>query len=96
MKHPIQPVAKDEHGVLRFKQNTIVSFLVDWCAGQNRAAGYQLLKTPNDKAPDLNTLARMNFPREDWVQLAQLLGYSVSGFGDLSYVTDEDYEAVKE
>lgn len=34
----------------------------------------------------LNEVAMMNFPREDQVQLAQLLGYSVSGFGDLSYV----------
>lgn len=34
---------------------------------------------------DLNQLARMNFSDEDWSQLAQLIGYSVSGYGDLSY-----------
>ena len=28
----------------------------------------------------------MGFPKEDQVQIAQLLGYSVSGFGYLSYV----------
>lgn len=33
----------------------------------------------------LNELALMNFPREDHEQLAQLIGYSVSGAGDLSY-----------
>lgn len=33
----------------------------------------------------LNELATMGFPEEDWRQLAQLLGYSVSGYGDLSY-----------
>lgn len=35
---------------------------------------------------DLNVIATMGFPREDEEQLAQLMGYSVSGFGDLSYV----------
>lgn len=35
---------------------------------------------------DLNAIACMDFPKEDRIQLAQLLGYSVSGFGDLSYV----------
>lgn len=34
----------------------------------------------------LNELARMEFPDEDWEQLAQLIGYSLSGFGDLCYV----------
>jgi len=44
----------------------------------------------------LNDLAVMNFPQEDWEQLAQLIGYSLSGFGELSYVSDELYEcAVK-
>ena len=37
---------------------------------------------------DLNKLAAIpNVPRQDWEQLAQLIGYSVSGFGDLSYVS---------
>lgn len=40
----------------------------------------------------LNELAAMDFPREDWEQLAQLIGYSLSGFGNLSYVSDETYE----
>lgn len=35
---------------------------------------------------NLNEIACMDFPKEDHQQLAQLLGYSVSGFGDLSYV----------
>lgn len=34
----------------------------------------------------LNDLARMGFSDEDWRQLAQLIGYSVSGYGELSYV----------
>lgn len=42
---------------------------------------------------DLNSLALMPFSAEDWNQFAQLIGYSVSGFGDLSYVFPETVEA---
>jgi hypothetical protein len=35
----------------------------------------------------LNDLARVNFPQEDREQFAQLIGYSLSGYGDLSYQT---------
>lgn len=34
---------------------------------------------------DLNEIAIMPFSNEDHMQIAQLLGYSISGFGDLSY-----------
>lgn len=41
---------------------------------------------------DLNEIACMGFPQEDRRQIAQLLGYSVSGYGELtSYVRDEDF-----
>lgn len=40
----------------------------------------------------LNELAEKNFPQEDWQQLAQLIGYSVSGFGGLSYVLGSGLE----
>ena len=47
-----------------------------------------------DSGPfDLNHLAQKDFPQEDYEQFAQLIGYSLSGFGDLSYVRDETYEA---
>lgn len=36
---------------------------------------------------DLNLIATMDFNRDDRMQVAQLLGYSTSSFGDLSYVT---------
>lgn len=39
----------------------------------------------------LNELAAMGFSDEDWMQLAQLIGYSVSGYGELSYVTNRSY-----
>lgn len=34
---------------------------------------------------DMNRLAMVKCPREDRAQLAQLIGYSVSGYGDLDY-----------
>ena len=40
----------------------------------------------------LNHLAEMPFSRADWVQFAQLIGYSLSGYGDLGYVDNETWE----
>lgn len=45
---------------------------------------------------DLNKLACMDWSQEDWEQLAQLIGYSLSGFGELSYVTDKTYNQAAE
>jgi hypothetical protein len=74
MKHPIQPLATDQQGTLRFKKNAIVSFLAE---GR------------------LNELATVDFPQEDHEQLAQLIGYSLDGFGSLSYVRNETYETAR-
>ena len=38
---------------------------------------------------DLNRLALLSFSDEDREQFAQLIGYSVGGFCDLSYVSEE-------
>lgn len=75
--HPIQPLVQDERGVLRFKANAIVRYLLD--AGPN----------------DMNTLAAMDFSVEDREQFDQLIGYSLSGFGEISYVTDETYNTAE-
>lgn len=37
---------------------------------------------------DMNMLARMDFTQDDRQQFAQLIGYSLSGFHELSYVSD--------
>ena len=76
--HPIQPLAPDEHGALRFKQNKIVRHLLDWA---------------KEKGHGLNELATLDFPQEDWEQFAQLIGYSLSGFQELSYVTGDTIAA---
>jgi len=39
-----------------------------------------------------NEIAAMDFSDEDRMQFAQLIGYSISGYGDLSYVTNESYD----
>lgn len=44
---------------------------------------------------DLNHLARIQFPKEDREQFAQLIGYSLSGYGELSYVGDDTYGAAE-
>lgn len=44
---------------------------------------------------DMNKLATFDFPNEDWEQFAQLIGYSLSGAGDLSYFSDDTYEAAE-
>lgn len=76
--HPMQPIGWDGRGVIRFKQNRIVDALVE-AAREGRKF-------------DLNDIAiavaRGQYSNADQVQLAQLIGYSVSGFGDLSYVPE--------
>lgn len=84
MNHPIQPLALDEHGTLRFVSNILVEKLLEH--GQNTGLG-------------LNQLAmEFNGPeyQEDWEQLAQLIGYSLSGFGSLSYVRDQTFMVAQE
>ena len=76
-KHPIQPLYTDNSGTIRFKENKIVTFLLD--AGPF----------------DLNQLALMNFTQEDREQFAQLIGYSLSGFGELSYVSSDTYDTAE-
>jgi hypothetical protein len=76
--HPIQPLVLDPHEVLRFKENPLVRMLVDH--GQRTGLG-------------LNELARVDVTPEDRMQLAQLIGYSLNGYGTLGYVTDEAYRA---
>ena len=74
VKHPLQPLIKDEDGIVRFKGNAIARFLLD------------------DGPHDLDRLAALPFSQEDREQFTQLLGYSLCGFSELSYVRDETYQ----
>ena len=80
VKHPTQPLLYDEQGVLRFKRNAIVDYMLK----RGRQAGLF----------DLNSLAIMDFDDNDREQLAQLIGYSLSGFAELSYVSGATYSGV--
>lgn len=73
-RHPMQPIVVDEMGVHRFKRNALVCFLLDFA---------------KERGLTLNDLACLPFEDEDREQLAQLMGYSVCGFCDLSYVGEE-------
>ncbi len=75
-KNPIQPLVQDAHGTLRFKENAIVRHLLDWA--QPRGMG-------------LNELSCLDFSDDDHQQFAQLIGYSLGGYGDLNVVDDEAY-----
>lgn len=44
---------------------------------------------------DLNQLGGMPFEQNDWEQFAQLIGYSLGGFSELSYVRDTTYDAAE-
>lgn len=75
---PIQPLTFDKHGVIRFEANPLVRHLLD------------------DGPFDMNHLRvwcfKNNIDNKYQEQFAQLIGYSLSGFGDLSYVSDLTYE----
>lgn len=44
---------------------------------------------------DLTTLSGMEFDQNDREQFAQLIGYSLGGFSELSYVSEEAYVAAE-
>lgn len=44
---------------------------------------------------DMNKIACMKFSNDDREQFAQLIGYSLSGFSELSYVSDDTYSAAE-
>ena len=76
-QHPMQPLAKDGRGVMRFRENALVRYLLD------------------KGGIDMNHLAEVAFPVEDREQFAQLIGYSLSGFAELSYVRDDTFAAAQ-
>jgi hypothetical protein len=86
LRHPMQPIVVDDRGRAWFKANRIVRWMLD-----EATAG---------RTFDLNVIARestrQGFTAEDHMQLAQLIGYSISGFGELSYVDDATYDRASE
>lgn len=80
-KHKHQGIVLTESGVLRFVQNKIVSDLLDFAS---------------EHGFGMNRVARTEYSKDDRVQFAQLIGYSVYGWSTLSYVSDEDWVQIVE
>ncbi len=79
MEHPPQPIVMVDR-VRRFRQNPIVRYLLD------------------TNQHDLNKLFQVGhgqgWSNEDWSQVYQLIGYSVSGYAEMSFVTDAECKRV--
>lgn len=92
-RHPMQPVVKDEDGTPRFRENAIIRYIVDHAADVVHPGAPRI--DPETGKPfhqgklDLGKLAMLDFPQEDREQFAQLMGYAISGYHELDYVSDE-------
>lgn len=77
LRNPLQPVSLIE-GVMRFKKNKIVDDLLDFASS---------------KGLSLNDIAlrcqKGDYSQDDYEQLMQLIGYSICGFHEISFVSDE-------
>ena len=79
-QHPMQPLVWDGK-VVRFKENAIVRRLVD--ASKHLDGGPK----PGKSFANLNEIAGWTgISPEDFEQFWQLMGYSVSGYGELSFI----------
>lgn len=62
--------------------------------GRVRFRANRIVQFLLDNGPhDMNSLAMQDFSPEDREHFAQLIGYSLSGFSELSYVSDRTYAA---
>ena len=63
---------------------------------KGRFVANRIIEALLDKSEiDLNDIACMEFTDQERIQFAQLIGYSLSGFSELSYVDDETYAAAE-
>ncbi len=71
----MQPVVKDERGVLRFKGNAIVQALLR----ESTLLGFGLNRLSEGE----------DFTQADWEQFYQLIGYTLAGYHELSMISDD-------
>ena len=76
---PIQPILRAPDGVIRFAENRIVRKLLDVASKPHRDTTYDLNDIVYDFQQGVYTIEEME-------QLDQIIGYSVDGYFDLSYV----------
>ena len=79
--HPDQPLVFDSQGTVRFRENKLVSHLVDWAGPRGMGLNELVAHAREHDLAD-----------DEYAQLAQLIGYSVSGWGTLSFASDEAVE----
>lgn len=77
----MQPVIVDKNGTPRFKENIVVT---------------KLLEQSSKRGFGLNELVFLNLPQDDLEQFYQLIGYSVGGYCELSRVGDKSCEEAVE
>jgi predicted metal-dependent TIM-barrel fold hydrolase len=71
---PNQKIIIDDKGTIRFHKNKIVDKMLDFCTENGYSLNEIFVDFDNENDVD------------DYVQLMQLIGYSVSGYGNLSVV----------
>jgi hypothetical protein len=71
----MQPIIATYEGIARFRANKIVQ----WVLRQGKRG----------RKFDLNDIIVEDFPIEDVEQFWQMLGYSLSGYGELSFIREE-------
>lgn len=74
MSRKDRPIYTDDQGTRRFKPNDIVRYLIDEASAGRKC--------------DMNDLAVLvkvhkKFTYADWQEFYQLIGYSLSGYGDV-------------
>lgn len=77
-EEPMQPVGVDQYGTHRFLENRIVRDMLEF----SRPRGFGL----NEMA---SKAASGDYSRSEQEQFAQLIGYSVDGYADLSFVSNK-------
>lgn len=102
-KHPMQPIVLDDSGVVRFKANQIVRWMYDQLKARGVSLNEIYLTFDVDREDvewDAAGVTSRPLPRpvvgadnDDYQQLMQLIGYSVSGYGDLTTSPPEHVNA---
>lgn len=72
---PMRPIALDQDGRPRFQENVVVRRLFDRASEH----GYNM--------NHLRSEADLHSAQADWEEFLQLIGYSTSGYGELSIVS---------
>jgi hypothetical protein len=75
-RHPMQPVYRDQDGRVRFHKNGIIRRLVD-----TKVISLNMISQWHGTYPGIS--------QDDVDQFWQLLGYSVGGYSELEFISDE-------